>query len=66
MENRESPSMEQKRYVASVCPEYRSRMVALSDNVNVEDPVVSCEGCIHWNNGRCAIFDKVLTGIDQT
>jgi hypothetical protein len=66
MENRESPSMEQKKYVASVCPEYRSRMVALNDNVNAQEQIVSCEGCIHWNNGRCVIFDEVLTGIDQT
>ena len=31
MEYNESPSMEQKRYVAAVCPEYRSRMAALSE-----------------------------------
>lgn len=66
MERRESPSMEQKRYVASVCPEYRSRMAALSDSVVGQESIVSCDGCIHWNNGRCVIFDEVLTGIDQT
>ncbi|NLO81480.1 MAG: hypothetical protein GX094_00225 [Clostridiales bacterium] len=66
MEFKESPSMEQKRYVASVCPEYRSKMAALSESVDTEEQVISCDGCIHWNNGRCIIFDEVLTGIDQT
>jgi hypothetical protein len=66
VEYNDSPSMEQKRYVASVCPEYRSRVVALSESIAEEEQMISCDGCIHWNNGRCVIFDEVLTGIDQT
>lgn len=62
----ESPSMEQKRYVASVCPEYRSRTAALTNSKETSRETVSCEGCLHWNSGRCVIFDEVLTGIDQT
>jgi hypothetical protein len=66
MDFRESPSAEQKKYVASVCAEYRSRTAALSNSIEIRDETVSCEGCIHWNNGRCVIFDDVLTGLDQT
>lgn len=61
----ESPSMDQKKYVASVCPEYRSRVNALGSSAESED-FISCDGCIHWNNAHCIIFDDVLTGIDQT
>lgn len=66
MANEEHPSMEQKKYVASVCPEYRSRTLAFSSSREVTKETVSCEGCLHWNSGRCVIFDDVLTGIDQT
>jgi hypothetical protein len=62
---RESPSEEQKKYVAAVCPEYHPHNFALGNNV-ADGDTVSCDGCIHWDNGRCVIFDDVLTGIDQT
>jgi hypothetical protein len=63
----ESPSKQQKMYVASVCSEYRSRDSALNSvqNIHSDDPL-SCDGCIHWNNSRCKIFDDVLSRIDQT
>jgi len=66
MSVRESPSEEQKKYVAAVCPEYHPHTSkALGNNV-VDSDTVSCDSCIHWDNGRCVIFDEVLTGIDQT
>ncbi|NLJ41181.1 MAG: hypothetical protein GX352_06185 [Clostridiales bacterium] len=65
MTERETPSFEQKRYVASVCPEFHPRNEGfLSNTIDVGD--VTCDACIHWNDGECGIFDEVLTGIDQT
>jgi len=65
LDNRESPSNEQKRYVAAVCPEYQP-YVELSNKSNRLENEISCDGCIHWQDGRCGIFDEVLTGLDQT
>jgi len=66
MSVQKSTSEEQKKYVAAVCPEYTPHSSgALSNKINGGD-TVSCDSCIHWDNGKCVIFDDVLTGIDQT
>ncbi|NLI60265.1 MAG: hypothetical protein GX375_02390 [Clostridiales bacterium] len=65
MEKREAPSFEQKKYVATVCPEYSPRDEAFVNRaMEISDD--SCDKCLHWNDGQCVIFDEVLTGIDQT
>lgn len=61
----ESPSNEQKRYVAAVCPEFQS-YVELAMRDDALENEVSCDECTHWDNGRCDIFDEILTSIDQT
>ncbi len=61
---RRAVSMEQKRYVATVCPEYSPANQGFVNSVEPRDD--SCEICLHWNEGACVIFDEVLTGIDQT
>jgi len=65
VKNREAPSFEQKRYVAAVCPEYSPvNQGFVNKSVEMEDD--SCDICLHWNDGKCVIFDEVLTGLDQT
>lgn len=64
MPKKNDPSNEQKKYVASVCPEFHPGYDAF---VNIsDDGDATCDICIHWNDGECVIFDDVLTGIDQT
>ncbi|HZJ58009.1 MAG TPA: hypothetical protein VFD89_07200 [Clostridia bacterium] len=64
MPRKPAPSHEQKRYVASVCPEYHpGHDGSLTSSIDEGD--ASCDACIHWNDGECVIFDDVLTGIDQ-
>ncbi len=65
LDYRESPSDEQKRYVAAVCPEYQSYLELATNGSSLENEI-TCDECIHWRNGRCGIFDEVLTSIDQT
>ncbi|NMA95398.1 MAG: hypothetical protein GX974_05110 [Clostridiales bacterium] len=60
-----NPSNEQKRYVAAVCPEFESYVALAMRDSSVENEV-SCDECIHWDDGRCDIFDDILTSIDQT
>lgn len=60
-----SPSNEQKRYVAAVCPEFQSYMAFKMQDKSLENEV-NCDECIHWDNGECDIFDDILTSIDQT
>lgn len=68
MSNWEVTSVEQKKYVAAVCPEYSPAEGAdkafVSSTAEIRDD--SCDICLHWNDGECVIFDEVLTGIDQT
>ena len=65
MASREAPSVEQKRYVAAVCPEYSPDNEGFVNSaMEIRDD--SCDACLHWNDGACVIFDEVLTGIDQT
>lgn len=67
MKDFQSSSTEQKQYVAAVCPEYESMMDNLQNSsIRHGNDEISCENCAHWDNGRCEIFDEVLTGIDQT
>lgn len=65
MDNIEAPSMEQKSYVASVCPEYNPFGGGSFTNT-IDTEHVSCDGCSHWDDGQCVIFDDILTSIDQT
>lgn len=60
-----NPSNEQKRYVAAVCPEFESYVELSMNNRTVENEI-SCDECTHWDDGRCDIFDEILTSIDQT
>lgn len=64
MDNKKAPSLEQKRYVASVCPEYSPNNGNFVNSAGMGEG--SCDMCLHWNDGACVIFDEVLTGIDQT
>lgn len=59
-----TPSTEQKMYVASVCPEFKpmTRFVSSSGKTNA----YSCDVCQHWKDGKCGIFNEVLSSIDQT
>lgn len=60
----ESPSIQQRKYVASICEEYRSINSAMTDAA--VDDEVSCSNCVHWHDGSCKIFDKELASTDQT
>lgn len=60
----EAPSVEQKMYVAAVCPEYSPDSEGFVNSIEMRDD--TCDICLHWNDGACEIFDEVLTGIDQT
>jgi len=52
-------SKEQLKAVASLCPEFESKM---------DNSEESCEVCANWNGQKCLIdiFDDVLEGMDQT
>lgn len=59
----------QLQAVGETCPGYiYSGNVSWMPAEDMEKRIVSCETCIHWEEGRCNIdlFDKVLTGLDQT
>jgi hypothetical protein len=64
MPRNHSPSFEQKRYVASVCPEFHPDYDGYFTS-SIDEGYATCDACIHWNDGDCVIFDDVLTGIDQ-
>lgn len=58
-------SREQLMAVALSCREYDPQY-SFTSSVNYEG--ASCERCSHWDGEKCVIhvFDKVLTGLDQT
>jgi len=64
-------NLQEMRAVAHQCPEYvyigdaRAGLMAVMDESSND---VRCDTCVHWENNRCSIdmYDRVLTGLDQT
>jgi hypothetical protein len=59
------PSHEQLNAVGNMCKYYDRNFSLLDAGEELE---VSCTTCGHWENDRCNInvFDRILTGLDQT
>lgn len=59
-------SREQFKLVAMSCSEYVYENEGLTSSAHPRQ--VSCENCGNWDGKECTIhvFDKVLTGLDQT
>ncbi|MDD3839281.1 MAG: hypothetical protein PHP06_01735 [Clostridia bacterium] len=55
-------SKQERMSVAQRCPEYRpiSREMMSSNNL------LSCEQCKHWDDGKCKIYDDVVSTIPET
>ncbi|KMT23372.1 hypothetical protein [Clostridium cylindrosporum] len=58
-------SKDQLKLVGISCLDYNSESLTSSIDEKIGR---SCETCTHWSGERCTIdvFDKVLTGLDQT
>ena len=58
-------SAEQLMAVAFNCSDYSPVISTATSSMNSD---ISCVTCANWKNNKCAIdvFDKVLTGLDQT
>lgn len=60
-------SKEQYKLVAMSCDKYIYEGEGFTSS-HAEPQQLSCENCANWNGEECTIhvFDKVLTGLDQT
>jgi hypothetical protein len=59
------PSTEQLMAVAFNCSDYSPVISSVTSSMNSD---ISCATCANYKNNKCVIdvFDKVLSGLDQT